>query len=292
MYHRVLPEFDPLRPDDITLPVFARCMRTLQRFFNVLPLSEAVEKLQTDSLPRRAVSITFDDGYADNAVSAAPVLAKLVLPATVFVATGYLNGGVMWNDTVIETVRNVTDSCIDVEGVGTLPLGDMAERQTAVVTLLRYLKHLPFDERDRQVRVLASRTSENTGQDLMMTSAQVAALVDSGIEVGAHTVRHPILAKLPNDEAQEEISESKSVLEAITGREVPLFAYPNGRPGDDYRDSDVNTVRRLGFKAAVSTSWGSAGHESDIYQLPRIGPWDQAGWRLALRIEKTRLFDK
>lgn len=292
MYHRVLPEFDPLRPDDVTLRVFSRCMRTLKRFFNVLPLCEAVERLKTGTLPRRAVSITFDDGYADNAISAAPVLASLSLPATVFVASGYLDGGRMWNDAVIETIRRNSDDFLDFDGIGRLPLGDTAERLRAIDTVLKHLKHLPLDERHRQVRALAGHSKETVGQDLMMTSAQVAALTDSGIDVGAHTVRHPILATLPEAAASEEIVESKSALEKITGREVVLFAYPNGRPGVDYRDADVKTVQRSGFKAAVSTSWGSAGRESDLYQLPRIGPWDRSGWRLALRIEKTRLFDK
>ena len=128
MYHRVLPEFDPLRPDDITLPVFARCMRTLKRFFNVVPLSEAVDGLRKGLLPRRSVAITFDDGYADNVTSAAPVLAELGLPATVFVTSGFLDGGRMWNDTVIESIRRTAGNSIDFDGIGRLPLGDTADR--------------------------------------------------------------------------------------------------------------------------------------------------------------------
>ncbi len=292
MYHRVLPEADPLRPDDITLPVFARCMRALKRYFNVLPLADAVEGLKAGSLPRRAVSITFDDGYADNATVAGPVLSELGLPATVFVSTGYLNGGRMWNDTVIETVRQITDSHVDFGPLGALPLGSDGDRLRAVNALLTYLKHLPFDERDRQVGILADSVRGTLDEHLMMTDAQVAGLADLGLAVGAHTVRHPILANLTNAESSDEISTSKSVLERMIGREVSLFAYPNGRPDRDYRRADVQAVVQAGFHAAVSTSWGSAGSESDLFQLPRIGPWDQSGWRLALRIEKARRFDR
>ncbi len=292
MYHRVLPEPDSLRPDDIPLPVFVRCMRALKRYFNVLPLAEAVEKLKNHSLPGRAVAITFDDGYADNATVAAPVLAELGLPATVFVATGYLNNGRMWNDTVIETVRQIRDSHVEIGALGPLPLGSDSERLAAISALLTHFKHLPFDERDRQVKALAETVNDDLAGSLMMTDSQVASLANSGIAVGAHTVRHPILANLSESESVDEINASKSVLEQLTGNEVSLFAYPNGRPDRDYRRADVRAVKQAGFKAAVSTSWGSAGEECDLFQLPRIGPWDQSGWRLALRIEKTRLFDR
>src|SRR5690349_2991525 len=104
MYHRVLPAPDPLT-ESVDARDFERQMRALREYFTVLPLAEAVAGLRAGKLPSRAVAITFDDGYADNAVIALPILESLGLHATFFIADGFLNGGRMFNDTVIEALR-------------------------------------------------------------------------------------------------------------------------------------------------------------------------------------------
>ena len=104
-YHRVLEAEDPLRRGEITQHAFAKHLRVLRRWFNVLQLSKAWRRTRDRTLPARAVAITFDDGYADNAELALPILRHEGLPATFFVATGFLDGGRMWNDTIIESLR-------------------------------------------------------------------------------------------------------------------------------------------------------------------------------------------
>lgn len=105
IYHRVLARPDPLFPGEVDRALFERQLRLLKRFYTVLPLSVAVQRLRDGSLPPRAACITFDDGYADNAEHALPLLRQYGLHATFFIATGYLNGGQMWNDRVIDAVR-------------------------------------------------------------------------------------------------------------------------------------------------------------------------------------------
>jgi peptidoglycan/xylan/chitin deacetylase (PgdA/CDA1 family) len=99
------------------------------------------------------------------------------------------------------------------------------------------------------------------------------SLVDAGLEIGAHTVNHPILASVSAAEAWREISESKRDLEQTLGRAVTLFAYPNGKPGKDYAVEHVRMVREAGYVAAVSTAHGAASPQSDTLQLPRFTPW-------------------
>jgi peptidoglycan/xylan/chitin deacetylase (PgdA/CDA1 family) len=118
----------------------------------------------------------------------------------------------------------------------------------------------------------------------MMTAEQVRNLHESDMSVGAHTVSHPILAKLDPDRARAEMRDSKARLEAITGAPVTLFAYPNGKPGRDYRQEHVGMVRKLGFEAAVSTAWGIAHAASDPFQLPRFTPWDRTPGKFLLRL--------
>jgi len=105
LFHRVLSEADPLLADDPERKSFEGLMRYLRHHFSIIPLREAIQRSLENSLPRASLSITFDDGYADNVEVALPILQRLGLQATFFIATDYLNGGRMWNDTVIETVR-------------------------------------------------------------------------------------------------------------------------------------------------------------------------------------------
>jgi peptidoglycan/xylan/chitin deacetylase (PgdA/CDA1 family) len=157
-------------------------------------------------------------------------------------------------------------------------------RRQAVARLLETIKYLPLENRQERVDELAEGVSVDLPRDLMMTTEQVRYLHATGMDVGAHTVFHPILAKLDPERAAIEIRDGKSRLEAITRAPVTLFAYPNGKPGRDYRAEHVGMVKQLGFEAAVSTAWGVAHAASDPFQLPRFTPWDRTPTRFLLRL--------
>jgi peptidoglycan/xylan/chitin deacetylase (PgdA/CDA1 family) len=226
-------------------------------------------------LPARALCVTFDDGYADNLTVAAPILARHRMPATVFVVSGCLDGGCMWNDAVIQALRHCSEPVLDLSwsDLGTLTLGSLANRREAIRRTLSHLKYLPPGERDRRTRRLLEQAEVPGLASLMLTTVQLKSLRAHGISVGAHTVTHPILSALEPAQARREIAQSKADLEAITGEAVELFAYPNGRPSVDYDARHVEMVRRAGFKAAVSTAWGVGRRATDVYQLPRFSSW-------------------
>jgi peptidoglycan/xylan/chitin deacetylase (PgdA/CDA1 family) len=123
--------------------------------------------------------------------------------------------------------------------------------------------------------------------DLMLTSQQVRALHDAGMGIGAHTVTHPILTRISDETARSEAGEGKRTLERLIGVPVTLFAYPNGRPGRDYDKRHVGLIRSLGFHAAVSTGWGAATRESDVYQLPRFTPYGRTPTEIGLRFMRN-----
>jgi peptidoglycan/xylan/chitin deacetylase (PgdA/CDA1 family) len=108
------------------------------------------------------------------------------------------------------------------------------------------------------------------------------------MEIGAHTATHPILTRLAPADARREIDQSRERLTAILGEPVSLFAYPNGKPGQDYGAEHVRMVRDAGFTAAVSTAWGVASTNSDLFQLPRFTPWDRRPAKFALRLLLNR----
>jgi peptidoglycan/xylan/chitin deacetylase (PgdA/CDA1 family) len=285
-YHRVCAHPDALVAGNAHAAGFARQMQVLARGFRVLPLTEAAERLGAGTLPARAVCITFDDGYADNADVAAPILARYGLPATFFIATGFLDGGRMWNDTIIETVRSVRGPALDLGalGLGHVPLDGPAARAAAIEGLIGRCKYLEPDARAARVDAIAAAAGVDPPRDLMMRSDQVRALHDAGMEIGAHTVWHPILSSIPEEAAEREIVASRDRLSSIIGAPVHSFAYPNGKPGVDYRREHVEAVRRAGFTLAVSTVWGAGRASDDRWQLPRVGFSDTSRWRFPLRL--------
>ena len=289
-YHRVLAERDPLLTGEPDAAEFEHRMRWVKANFDVLPLGDAVRALREDRLPRRALCITFDDGYADNYCSALPILRRLGLPATFFIATGFLDGGCMFNDVVIEAVRHAQCAALDLTdlGLGRHSLGSVEERARAIDGILARLKYYDPEERRRAAFVIGRRANSRAPTDLMMTSEQVRGLHAAGMEIGAHTVTHPILAEIPLGRARHEMDASRVRLEEITGAPVRLFAYPNGSPRRDYHAEHAALARELGFDAAVSVAWGAARAGDDLYQIPRFTPWDRADWRFGLRLAAKR----
>jgi peptidoglycan/xylan/chitin deacetylase (PgdA/CDA1 family) len=286
IYHRVLAQPDPLLPTEPDASTFAWQMEMLAEYFHVLSLSEAVEHLQNGTLPARAASITFDDGYADNIKVALPILQQRGVPATFFIASGYLDGGRMWNDTIIEAVRLASGGILDLNWLtlGHLPIATLEQRYRAILTLLSKLKYTSKEERQRKVAAIADMVGAELPDDLMMRAEDVRALAASGMEVGAHTVSHPILNSISDEQGHYEIESSRQRLAEITGRPVHLFAYPNGKPGSDYDLRHVQIVRELGFRGAVSTAWGVATRSTNVLQLPRFTPWDRTPTRFLARL--------
>lgn len=271
IFHRVLPEPDPLFPDEMHAQRFSEMCGWIKTWFNVLPLDQAVTHLKSGTLPSRAACITFDDGYADNLHVAVPILQQHGLTATFFIATGFLDGGRMWNDTIIETVRSREDLSI-------------ADRQAAIATHIKAIKYRSVEDRVSETEQLARSANAKLPTNLMMTSVEVKAMRKAGMQIGAHTVSHPILARLTDEQALQEIGDSKLFLEDLLGERIGLFAYPNGKPGEDYSPQTVEVVRSLGFDAAVSTQWGASRLGDDMLQIKRFTPWDKTQFRFGLRL--------
>lgn len=286
IFHRVVPQPDPLLPEQMHARRFVAVCDWLKTWFNVLPLDESVRFLKSGALPARAACITFDDGYADNHDVALPILQRHGLTATFFIATGFLDGGRMWNDTVIESVRACVAPVLDLTslGLGCHSLGSLNDRRVAISTLLDMIKYRPFDDRISITEDLAHLTQVQSPDDLMMTSREVKVMRQAGMQIGAHTVSHPILARLTDEQARQEIQGSKHFLEQLLGERVGLFAYPNGKPGEDYTTHHVDMVRGLDFDAAVSTQWGASGTADDLFQIRRFTPWGQTKLRFGARM--------
>jgi peptidoglycan/xylan/chitin deacetylase (PgdA/CDA1 family) len=291
IYHQVLAEQDPMRPDDDLLEDFRWQMRLLRNYFEPLSLTQAVKHLRDNTLPANAICVTFDDGYLNNLELAEPVLAELQIPATVFVAPGFSDGTNMWNDRLIDLVGHTPRTHLDLSvfDMGTVKLADYQQRLTLADELIGKIKYLPLKERQELVDALYRENRAEESSARMMSPEQIRELASRGVEIGAHTMDHPILKSLPIEEQINQIRRSKEILEQWIERPIKGFAYPNGKPDQDYDQQAVEAVQELGFDYAVSTAWGTNSDIDNRYELKRFSPWDKTPGKYHLSLTRNVL---
>lgn len=134
---------------------------------------------------------------------------------------------------------------------------------------------------------MAAASGAALPNNLMMRSSQAQAMVAQGMLLGGHTVSHPILTRLLDEQARSEIQAGKDQLESLTQTAVKLFAYPNGRPGEDFSAAHAQMVQDIGFEAAVTTAWGVSRSTTHRFHLPRFTPWDHSKWAFGLRLARN-----
>ncbi len=275
-YHRVYP--DGARPFyrlGVERRLFEEQLDSLGRNFEVVPLSSIVEASREGrALPRRAVAITFDDGYRDNLTEAWPALRARGMPATIFVTVAAVESGQsLWWDRLASAVQAAPAGATTADvGLNDPPerLDDAPSRVRAFTRLREAWKHRPWSE----VRGHLARCEREWGgggaPGELLTRDEVAQLAGEGCDIGSHTLDHPILSRLDPDEAERQIVESRRRLEEWTGRRVRYFSYPNGKR-DDVTPEVEETVRRAGYEGAVSTIEGRVTPRSDPFLLERKG---------------------
>lgn len=265
MYHRVHPDRDVL---SVSPERFALHMRVVRECFAPLSLSELTLHLRRGRpLPPRALVVTFDDGYRDNYTHAFPVLKAYGIPATFFVTTGLIGERRhFWWDRVRQGLKPEAAVSAAWPELGDRLRGRSRAEQVALVE--EALKRVATVEaRDRLELLCAPVVPETRGT---MTWAELKEMAEAGMEIGSHTVTHPILANQDPAEAAWEVRHSKEVLERELGREVAHFAYPNGGR-DDFSPALMRQIEAAGYVSACSTLEGFVSKRSDPFSLERIG---------------------
>lgn len=283
IYHQVLAKPDPMRPSEPTAEVFDWQMRLLRNYFTPLSLQEALQHLQNNTLPANAVCVTFDDGYLNNLTVAQPILAKYGIPATVYVATAFSQGNNMWNDRLIYLFSQTDRQQLLLDDTQ-LALTDAADRRSKAQQWLKKLKYLPIAQRLEKIDQFYQQNNVTEQEPLMMSPAQIKQLSDSGVTIGAHTVNHPILKVMPEEQQLQEITQSRQQLENWLGKPVQHFAYPNGVKDTDFDDTTVKLVTEAGFSSAVITNWGICTAATPLHLLNRFTPWDKSPLKFHCRL--------
>lgn len=294
IYHRVHPEPGPFMIDAIRPERFDRQMRHLAAAYRPLPLDELIERSRSGTVPKGAVAVTFDDGYADNFEHAFPVLRRHGIPATIFLVTGCVGTGrIPWHDQVLlafaATRRREIRLPADPASAPPVPLGTVEERRDAAFRALAALKPLPEAERLSSIESLRAELGDDgETPGLMLDWDRVRAMRRAGVRFGSHTETHPILSRVTTERAREEVTRSKREIERALEEEVTLFAYPNGR-AEDYTDETVALLREAGYRAAVTTSFGVNEAGDDPFRWRRGTPWEGDPARFALKVAFYRL---
>lgn len=291
-YHRVNDAQDAFFPSVPTV-VFERQMAYIARTYRVLTVEELVEQGRRGGVPRNGLAITFDDGYRDTLTHAAPTLARHGLPATLFLATGFIGTAeVPWFDQVAMAFKTTKVTSVTAPWGGRLDLESRADRLAAMERTLEYFKRLPDDELPRRLEhlldALAITDDRSWFKNWMLGWDDVQTLAGLGFAIGAHTVNHPILSRVSPERAWKEIVGSCKMIASACGFAPGAFAYPNGQP-EDYTDAVQRTVREAGCTCAVTTRFGLNTRETSPYELRRGGPWEHDLATFVLKLAAYRV---
>jgi peptidoglycan/xylan/chitin deacetylase (PgdA/CDA1 family) len=256
---------------------FARHLEVLSRTAHPVSRLEGIDALRMGSLPRRAVAVTFDDCYDDTFEVVLPLIERHRVPITVFVTTGNPGSSFWWDDLAHAVlsppvIGGVLGLHVDGEFRRFDARGatrDSPARRALLGRLADMLRPMEPDARHLALRQVLTWVGEPPGQPSHRAAqmSEVRALARCPlVEIGAHTVSHPMLPLLsPADQARE-VDESRTELERATGRTVRTFSYPNGA----YSDATRSIVAQAGFTAACCSMPGLAGQGDDVLLLPRL----------------------
>jgi peptidoglycan/xylan/chitin deacetylase (PgdA/CDA1 family) len=279
-YHRVAETSrDPyqlcISPDS-----FESQLRLISEAAHPLRLQELLTGLQEEEVPKNAVVITFDDGYADVLYNALPLLEKYNIPATIFITTGRLGQEFWWDE--LERIIFTSEKM-----PGKMPLSinihysgmkidslDSWESSHSKYHLLkaihRWMQILPDEERDDalgQLRDWFGMKQNFSERNRALTSDELVSLSQHDlIEVGSHSVSHMSLPSLSTEMQKQEVLQSKIVLERLLGTQVKSFSYPSGMKSEGLSA----VLCSAGYNCACTSVNDIVWHGSDPFELPRF----------------------
>ena len=307
LYHRIVDARSDPQLLCVSYQHFSEHLEVLRKHWYPLHLKKLIQAIRVGSLSQNISVVTFDDGYADNFYNAKDLLDRYDVPGTIFVASGYvgIEREFWWDELerlLLQTLFLPETLRLNINGkIYQWELGESASSRTQDLrqfqlwnilekenptprhglyrSLYELLRPLPEAKQRKiidQLRGWAGPESKGCQTDRSLSPGEILALAEGGlVEVGAHTVTHPVLSQLPLVTQRAEVQGSKADLEEILGRSVNSFSYPYGAKSD-YTTETVAAVREAGFTSACSNFANVVWPRSDPFQLPRflVRNWD------------------
>lgn len=265
-YHRISdkPDFhDSLK---VSLESFINQIRFIRKHYNVISAEDFAKIiLEKKSFPKRSCLVTFDDGWKDNFTNAFPVLKKYEVPAIIFVSTDYIDTNrTFWHKELVEFLMEVPlqsvieknrailkkwpnellqriEQILKTQTIGRMPLMN---------DLISHLKAFQLNDIYALIKDLHSALcyQQRSNYSDVLSWAEIAEMAENNISFGSHTKSHSLLTNLSDEKIEEELGESKKIIEAKTGRPVYFIAYPNG----NYNPSVLKIAEKTGYLAGFT----------------------------------------
>jgi peptidoglycan/xylan/chitin deacetylase (PgdA/CDA1 family) len=291
MYHSVMD--DPVTAEPVlggivhSTKIFRAQMEIVARDFHPVSMEDVYLSLTAKkTLPERAVAVTFDDGYADNYQAATRILTPLGVPAAFYVTVDSIdNQRLPWPARLrYSFLTSEKESWSEAEGralVGKTsagkvwPLGTTQDRNRAFEHASELACQLAGECQDKYITSIEKELDspiDCSSELFMMTWSELRALACKGHIVGSHTLTHPNLAQISDDQMRVELTGAKHRLEQELSASVTHFSYPCPALQPHWTDRTVTATREIGYKTAVTTNPGAAGRNDDPLCLPRIRP--------------------
>ncbi|GEM_PF-421599 len=282
MYHHV-KENDEQDVQGVTRNRLNEQIDYLKKHFYICPLDEIVSAHQRkQQSPRNAIALTFDDGFEDFYTQAYPVLRKHKLPAIVYLVSHAVEHQVpIWTERIESIIKLSKNKVFELHLSGkrrNFSVQTEDEREEALTQIKSHLKMISDSERQQAMAQLDGAHTlpegDASGNSRMLNWDQVREMKSHGIMFGAHTMTHPILTRLSEQDAMREICGSKEHIEKRLGEPVLDFCYPNGETSD-FNERIKQIVKDAGFRSATTSIWGRNGRDQDPYALKRIYVTDE-----------------
>jgi O-antigen/teichoic acid export membrane protein/peptidoglycan/xylan/chitin deacetylase (PgdA/CDA1 family) len=271
-FHQVLKAQDSNFPNYPTRHQFERLVIEMSRHYEFVGLDEGIERLASGEKKSKLASITFDDGYVDNLDIAAPILAALNIPMTIFMSTAHFSGESFFVDVVEQSLLKTKKGSVDAKflGLGQLSLSSIDKRIQTCESILQALKYVAPDDRNEFAQKLWHILEKPLLKNILIQKSDQKKLAGLNIQFGAHTHTHSIMTTVDESFLSQDIHQNCQAIAEFCGQWPTLFAYPNGKPIRDFNADHVSLIKQLGFKAAFSTAGQICTSDSDQYQIPRM----------------------
>ncbi len=316
MYHRIAEPPSDVWEISVSPENFEQHLQVLKSTAKVISLGELAGRIQNNTLDKKHVAISFDDGYIDNLEVAKPLLEKYEVPATIFITSGNIDTQQeFWWDELEQLIlfseylpplvsmvigETLVEASLEEETQLTPGLRQQLTRwkgcteppptKRAVLFYkiwqqLRPLTHVAQQQYLEQVReIVDSPTLTRPGYRTMSAKELKHLAASNLVTIGAHTVHHPALAYHPAGYQENEILQNRNLLREITGAEINLLSYPFG----NFNNETTKIVSAAGFSAAFSTEEIPAQANAPIYSIGRFQVKNQTGAELAMNLKQWR----
>lgn len=253
-YHRVSrdTQLNSYCSSAVPASQFYEQMNHLRRNYEVFPLEEALLLLDAGALPKRAVSVTFDDGYVELMETAFHILRDLGLPATVFLIAEHVGSGLpfWWEEVAFRL--GILHKEAAIQSLRAIGLEVSMQGPGWIFRIIDALKGIPTRLREEFQGTLCESTGKICLPRMSLNWEEARKAQSWGISLGSHSLTHPILPLLSDEALERELRVSRETIESMTDTTCLLLAYPNG----DHDDRVRAAAQRAGYRWAVTMERG------------------------------------